>query len=169
MQSGRIVVGVDGSASSKAALEWAIGQATLTGDAIEAVVAWEYPISYGYPMPPLDTSWEEVATQVVSDTVAAATADAAPVKITCKVMEGNPAQEPAAVTAGSWRRCWGRSASIACTIPPAPSSSSAARDPAHERGTQPRLPPGAAASRRKRVERQGPVHRMGERRPDGRG
>ncbi|HUC27327.1 MAG TPA: universal stress protein [Streptosporangiaceae bacterium] len=33
----QIVVGVDGSAASKAALAWAISQARLTGAAVEAV------------------------------------------------------------------------------------------------------------------------------------
>jgi CBS domain-containing protein len=44
----RIVVGVDGSAPSKAALSWAIRQAKLTGAVVEAVIAWHYPSPYGY-------------------------------------------------------------------------------------------------------------------------
>jgi nucleotide-binding universal stress UspA family protein len=43
----RIVVGVDGSPSSKAALRWAICQAQLTGTVVEAVTAWWYPSGYG--------------------------------------------------------------------------------------------------------------------------
>src|SRR6202142_4410993 len=43
----RIVVGVDGSASSKAALAWAVRQADLTGGTVEAVVAWHYPVAVG--------------------------------------------------------------------------------------------------------------------------
>jgi nucleotide-binding universal stress UspA family protein len=43
----RIVVGVDGSESSKAALRWAIAQAKLTGATIDAVMAWRYPSTYG--------------------------------------------------------------------------------------------------------------------------
>ena len=39
VQERRIVVGVDGSASSKAALGWAIRQAELTGAVVDAVVA----------------------------------------------------------------------------------------------------------------------------------
>src|SRR5205823_7244489 len=39
----RIVVGVDGSPISKAALRWAVGQAWLTGATIDAVIAWQYP------------------------------------------------------------------------------------------------------------------------------
>lgn len=50
-----IVVGVDGSASSRAALSWALGQATLTGADVLAVIAWEFPAFYsweGGTMPP---------------------------------------------------------------------------------------------------------------------
>ena len=44
----RIVVGVDGFESSKAALRWAIRQAKLTGAEVEAVTAWSYPSGYGW-------------------------------------------------------------------------------------------------------------------------
>jgi nucleotide-binding universal stress UspA family protein len=50
-QSMRIVVGVDGSPSSVAALKWAFGQAILAGSVIEAVCAWHYPNSYGVAIP----------------------------------------------------------------------------------------------------------------------
>ena len=49
----RIVVGVDGSVPSVAALAWAVRQARLTGAAVEAVIAWEFPATYGYPAPAL--------------------------------------------------------------------------------------------------------------------
>jgi nucleotide-binding universal stress UspA family protein len=48
---GRIVVGFDGSAFAEAALEWAARQAELTGATVEAVTAWEWPTSYGWPLP----------------------------------------------------------------------------------------------------------------------
>ncbi|MHB6904440.1 universal stress protein [Streptomyces sp. DB-54] len=46
-ERGRIVVGVDGSESSKEALRWAVRQAELTDSAVYAVTAWEYPPLYG--------------------------------------------------------------------------------------------------------------------------
>ena len=46
----RIVVGVDGSASSIKALEWALEQARRTGAKVEAVQAWEVPTMYGSGM-----------------------------------------------------------------------------------------------------------------------
>jgi nucleotide-binding universal stress UspA family protein len=38
-----IVVGVDGSPSSRAALRWAVTQARLTGSTVDAVIAWQIP------------------------------------------------------------------------------------------------------------------------------
>jgi nucleotide-binding universal stress UspA family protein len=43
----RIVVGVDGSASSTQALEWAVKQAELTASALETVITWQWPTTYG--------------------------------------------------------------------------------------------------------------------------
>jgi nucleotide-binding universal stress UspA family protein len=46
----RIVAGVDGSPSSRAALRWAVRQAVLTGGTVEAVMAWQdtfVPSGYG--------------------------------------------------------------------------------------------------------------------------
>ena len=40
----RIVVGVDGSSSSRAALRWAIRQARFTGSTVDAVIAWQIPM-----------------------------------------------------------------------------------------------------------------------------
>ena len=43
-----IVVGVDGSASSKAALRWALDQARLTKARLRSVLAWEVPPYTGW-------------------------------------------------------------------------------------------------------------------------
>jgi len=89
----RIVVGVDGSVSSKAALAWALRQARLTGAVVEAVIAWEFPASYGYPVEPIvDVDWETLAQQVVRDAIAEVTATAEPSRIRSKVVQGNAAQ-----------------------------------------------------------------------------
>lgn len=67
---GRIVVGVDGSDGSKAALRWAVGQAELTGAKVEAVAAWEYPATYGWaPMYSDDETLPELTKKQVSETV----------------------------------------------------------------------------------------------------
>ena len=47
----RIVVGVDGSPSSRAALRWAVRQAKLMDATVDAVIAWQIPVvlqSYGW-------------------------------------------------------------------------------------------------------------------------
>lgn len=41
--TGRIVVGVDGSAGSTAAVEWAVQEARLRGGGVHLVVAWQNP------------------------------------------------------------------------------------------------------------------------------
>jgi nucleotide-binding universal stress UspA family protein len=43
----RIVVGVDGSSSARAALRWAVRQAELTGASVEALTAWRAPTLVG--------------------------------------------------------------------------------------------------------------------------
>ena len=48
-QSQRIVVGVDGSHFSTAALDWAVGQAHLVGARLEAVMALPPPTQFGLP------------------------------------------------------------------------------------------------------------------------
>lgn len=88
----RIVVGVDGSVPSKAALSWAVEQARLTGAAVEAVIAWEIPATYGYPVPVSAVDWEQLAKQAVSEAVADVADGAAPVMATYRVVQGNAAQ-----------------------------------------------------------------------------
>ncbi|MFD8750373.1 universal stress protein [Kitasatospora sp. NPDC059577] len=62
----RIVVGIDGSAPSKAALRWAVGQAVLTGASVHAVAAWEYPSLYGWSAPMVDDGFERTAGRTLS-------------------------------------------------------------------------------------------------------
>ena len=45
-----VVVGIDGSAGSDAALQWAEAYAHATGASIELLVAWHWPTSYGVPL-----------------------------------------------------------------------------------------------------------------------
>jgi nucleotide-binding universal stress UspA family protein len=96
----RIVVGVDGSPSSKAALAWAIGQAKLTGAVVEAVTAWDYPATYGYAAAVVDVDWEGLAAQVLRDAVSEVAPDAA-AAIRQRVSEGNAAQVLLDASAGA--------------------------------------------------------------------
>jgi nucleotide-binding universal stress UspA family protein len=88
----RIVVGVDGSAPSKAALAWAARQARLTGAVVEAVIAWDVPAITGYPVPVTGVNWEELATEIVTGAIAEIAASAEPLEIRHKVAHGNAAQ-----------------------------------------------------------------------------
>ncbi|GAA5189695.1 universal stress protein [Arthrobacter gyeryongensis] len=45
----RIVVGVDGSDGSLAAVHWAVGEARLRGAGLHLVMAWQYPRYFGGP------------------------------------------------------------------------------------------------------------------------
>jgi len=66
---GRVVVGVDGSASSKQALHWAARLAAAEGSTIQAITAWEYPPSFNAPV---DVNWRP---DVDADTVLTETLD----------------------------------------------------------------------------------------------
>ncbi len=95
--SGRIVVGVDGSPSSKAALAWAVEQAELTGASVEAVIAWHYPIMVGgMPFAPIgvveSADFGDFAAKVLSDAIGATVDPDGPVKVSSVVREGNAAQ-----------------------------------------------------------------------------
>jgi nucleotide-binding universal stress UspA family protein len=93
----RIVVGVDGSPSSRAALRWAVRQAKFTGGTIDAVIAWQIPVmleSY---------SWAPIGAEEAIDFGAEAkktieaviSEDVAPADqhlVTSHVVNGHPAQ-----------------------------------------------------------------------------
>jgi nucleotide-binding universal stress UspA family protein len=92
-----IVVGVDGSPSSKAALFWALRQAELTGASVDAVIAWHYPIvGAGIPFAPaaamVDADFAEIARMVLTRAITEVREPASAVKISSTVVEGNAAQ-----------------------------------------------------------------------------
>lgn len=92
----RIVTGVDGSASSVAALRWAVRQAELTGATVDAVIAWHYPV-LAVPVGPapgamLDSAdFEKAADATLTDAIGAADLSS-DVQVTTRVKEGNAAQ-----------------------------------------------------------------------------
>lgn len=66
----RIVVGVDGSESSKKALRWAARQAALTGATLEAVTGWEYPAFYGWaPAIPESVDFAKLAESSLNEAI----------------------------------------------------------------------------------------------------
>ncbi|MEV4875610.1 universal stress protein [Streptomyces cyaneofuscatus] len=92
---GRIVVGVDGSDPSIKALHWAVRQAELTGDTVEAVNSWEYPAtSWASMMPglPEDFDPQALATVSLNEALEEALGAEGAASVTKVVVIGNPAQ-----------------------------------------------------------------------------
>lgn len=90
-----IVVGVDGSRESIAALRFAIGEARLRAEPVKAVIAWHIPpASHGTGFAPASVDPEElkgVASDVLSKAVGAAN-ERETVRIETVVREGDAAQ-----------------------------------------------------------------------------
>jgi nucleotide-binding universal stress UspA family protein len=86
----RIVAGVDGSDSARAALTWALDQARLTGAVLDALIAWEFPLFTIGPvlLPPEDP--ETIAGRVLDETVAQVPRHG--VDVRQHVVAGHPAQ-----------------------------------------------------------------------------
>ncbi len=94
----RIVVGVDGSEGSKAALKWAMTQARLNGAPVEAITTWQSPVlagyTYGWSPAPFDgESFAAVMGKLLDDTIAEVSAEMKPSRaVVARVAEGNAAQ-----------------------------------------------------------------------------
>lgn len=91
-ESGLIVVGVDGSASSKEALRWAAHQAELTGAAVSAVIAWEYPSLYGWGAALPGEDFAATAGAVLAEAVRETLGQTPSVEVRESVEVGHPAQ-----------------------------------------------------------------------------
>jgi nucleotide-binding universal stress UspA family protein len=93
----RIVVGVDGSAQSVAALRWAADEARLRGDTLQVITVWEFPqaafmASPGWVLPTdlseeLERRARDVQETALREALGPETDDA----VTTKVVEGVPA------------------------------------------------------------------------------
>ncbi len=86
-----IVVGVDGSEASKAALQWSARQAELTQAALEVVIAWRPPVTYGYAVDTSDVDFEAKARETVNRLVDEVLGADTPVSVTTQVIRGHPA------------------------------------------------------------------------------
>lgn len=95
-ETGRIVVGVDGSDSSKQALRWAVRQAELTHGLLEAVTAWDFPQFHGALgwLPPSsgdEGALEGRARQELAEAVEETVGSRPPVEVRTEVRYGTPA------------------------------------------------------------------------------
>jgi nucleotide-binding universal stress UspA family protein len=87
-----IVVGVDGSPSSAAALRWAGRQARATGASLRVITSWHDPSAYGYEVPlPSDWRPDQEAARIQADALAAAADELDGVTVETSVSEGQAA------------------------------------------------------------------------------
>ncbi|MET8772224.1 universal stress protein [Streptomyces sp. NPDC004658] len=95
-ETGPIVVGVDGSDSSKQALRWAVRQAELTGSVVEAVTAWTFPQFHGALgwLPPSssdEAALEERARRELTEAVEESVGRRPPVQVRAEARYGTAA------------------------------------------------------------------------------
>ena len=88
----RIVVGVDGSDSSRAALRWAIRHAQLVGGRVEAVIAWRQPPTYNWEPTGVPGDFAGAAQQTLSEELAALESLEPDVTVVPVVTEGHPVE-----------------------------------------------------------------------------
>ncbi len=86
----KIVVGVDGSEQSRAAMDWAVQESRLRQGEVQAVTAWNFP----YVSDALGTAWDyeifEKDAQAILEAELERVKDQG-VAITGRIVEGNPA------------------------------------------------------------------------------
>ncbi|GAA3367984.1 universal stress protein [Streptomyces sannanensis] len=89
----RVVVGVDGSPSSHAALRWAVRHAALIGGTVEAVAAWDLPGAHGWSAPAVDTEFdEEAAERSLVEEVRNVLGEEGAARVRERLVRGNPAE-----------------------------------------------------------------------------
>ncbi|MQM26184.1 universal stress protein [Glycomyces albidus] len=92
-QSGVVVVGVDGSSSSRRALRWALRQASATAAKVVAVQAWEVPRKYGTGVMLMPgAQWDAEARNSLRSAVEPAAAAWPGVVVEQHAVEGHPVQ-----------------------------------------------------------------------------
>ena len=88
----KIVVGVDGSPSSNAALDWAAQEAEIRGAALELIHAWNYPnLGYGGYVAVLE-DFEKDASSILNDVVATVREAHPNLKLVSSLLQGPTAQ-----------------------------------------------------------------------------
>jgi nucleotide-binding universal stress UspA family protein len=104
--STKIVVGVDGSPSSRAALRWAVRQAVLTDGAVDAIMAWHVPVALtGYTWAPISAdetdNLEEDARKMLDGVISDEVEPADRHRVTALTGNGHPADVLLQAAAGA--------------------------------------------------------------------
>ncbi|POX41254.1 universal stress protein [Streptomyces sp. Ru72] len=88
-----VVVGVDGSPSSHAALRWAVRYAGLIGGDVVAVAAWELPWAYGWSAPAVDPTMDRtIAERGLADQVDQVLGESGAAQVRKRLVNGNPVE-----------------------------------------------------------------------------
>jgi nucleotide-binding universal stress UspA family protein len=88
----RIVVGVDGSDTARAALRWAMEHAKVSGARVEAVIAWRHPTTYDWEPVGVAGDFAGAAAQTLSEELAALEGLEPGVAVVPLVVEGHPVE-----------------------------------------------------------------------------
>jgi nucleotide-binding universal stress UspA family protein len=98
----RVVVGVDGSTCSKAALRWAANYAADTRAELFAVTVWNSPMSYGWAfVPEAEGLPERHAAKVLAGSLDAVFGSERPPGLQSAVLQGHPAAALVAAAKGA--------------------------------------------------------------------
>lgn len=90
--SARVVVGIDGSPDSKKALVWAVAQAQRTQAEVEAITAWEVPLTILLLPTATDSDYAERASTVLAEALDEVLGDTAPVPVHARAVQGRAAR-----------------------------------------------------------------------------
>ena len=94
---GRIVVGIDGSPSSERALRWAVDRARESGGTVDAVIAWDVPVSAGIPVnyggaQISAADWEGNSRTVLDETLGKVLSEEERAQVHPRTVQGHPAR-----------------------------------------------------------------------------
>jgi nucleotide-binding universal stress UspA family protein len=92
MGSGHIVVGVDGSESSRQAVIWAVRYGEMVGGDVDAVISWHHPTNSGLDYLPVEWNPEQDARSILAGAVTEVLGNDVPPSLRQLVREGNPAK-----------------------------------------------------------------------------
>lgn len=87
-----LVVGVDGSEDSNQALRWALEHAEALGADVEALTAWEVPLTIMLVPTATERDYEDRAREVLQATMDEVVGPTPPATVTARLVEGRPAR-----------------------------------------------------------------------------